>query len=206
MKPIIVIGGGWSFLPHFTEDLRTRGIVIGVNDAAVHTRVHIAVTMDRLWLEGRGETMDYLAIPTYYREGTCKNGKPPHMGLPYANNNRMDEGMSLEPGVLNGNNSGAIALNLAFKMHRTSGSQVYLLGFDMCNGPKDERHWHPPYPWKGGGGSTTDKLREWSREFAPWAKQFADAGIDVKNVSDRSILTNWKKISYEKFKKETGDV
>jgi hypothetical protein len=203
MKPIIVIGGGGSFAPYFGEDFRERGIVIGVNDAAVHTRVHIAVTMDRLWLEARRETMDFLTIPTYYREGTCKSGAPPHMGLPYSNNNRMDEGMSLEPGILNGNNSGAVALNLAFKMR---GSQVYLLGFDMRNGPKGEKHWYPPYPWNSGGGSTDGKLRVWSREFEPWAKQFAEAGIDVKNVGDRSILTNWKKISYEKFKKETDDV
>lgn len=201
MKPVIVIGGGWSFSPHMHEDLRSRGTVIGVNDAAVHTRVDIAITMDRLWIENRIETLEFLAVPVHYREGICKRCKPPHLGIPFKCDNRM-EVMSLAPGVLNGNNSGAVALNLAFKI-TPAGGRVYLLGFDMLNGPQGQKHWYPPYPWNSGGGSSDGKLRQWSKEFAPFAEQFAASGIDVKNVTTRSALDNWKKISFEKFKKET---
>jgi len=209
MKPIIVLGGGWSAKEYLQAPqplLRERGTVIGVNDAAIHARVDIAITMDRLWLENRRETLEFLAIPVHYREGVCKNCAPPTIGIPFKCNNRMDEGMTLEPNALYGNNSGAVALNLAYKLAQNphiGAKQVYLLGFDMMNGPNGEKHWYPPYPWNSGGGSSDGKLKAWSAEFALFAQDFQGAGIDVKNVTTRSALNNWKRISFAQFEKET---
>lgn len=200
-KNVIVIGGGWSLtqFPITTEDLRPHGLVIGVNDSAVHARVHVAVTMDRLWLEHRAESLDFMNVPVHFRTGTCKRIPEPRVGIPFKNNNFMGCGMSTKPGELFGNNSGACAVNLAFKQGAPS---VYLLGFDMCNGPNGEKHWHPPYPWKEGGGSSPGKLREWSAEWAPWAQQFAAAQIQVKNVNTRSKLNNFPQIGWKHFMKE----
>lgn len=198
-KPVIVIAGGWSFKPYFSHDFRQYGTVIGVNDASIHTAVHIAVSMDRLWVEHRRETLDFLNIPVHYR--VCKNGPPPHLGIQFKCNNKMDEAMTLAPAELWGNNSGAVALNLAFKVTSCPG-RVYLFGYDMMNGPHGEQHWYRSYPWKQGGGSSDGKLRQWSQEFAPFAKQFADSNIVVKNVTTRSALNNWPKITFEQFKKE----
>lgn len=213
MKPLIVVGGGWSLVNYFLArpdlDLRKRGTVIGVNDAAIHTRVDIAVTMDRLWLENRRETLEFLNTPVHYREGTCKNCAPPHLGLPFYCNNRMEDGVTIEPGWLNGNNSGAVALNLAYKIAlnpHIGTKQIYLLGFDMMNGPSGEKHWYPSYPWNSGGGSSDGKLKQWSKEFARFAEDFKLAGIDVKNVTTRSALDNWKRISFQQFEKETDNV
>lgn len=200
-ETVIVIGAGHS-LAGFeiaSRDLRPRGFVIGVNDAAVHTRVHTGVTMDRLWIENRIDTLRFLKIPVHYREGTCKNVKPPELGIPFKCNNRGGP-MAEEPSRLDGDNSGACALNLAYKYFA---KRVYLLGFDMCNGPAGQRHWFPDYPWKNGGGTSDGKLKEWSTEFGEAAKQFRERGTFVYNVSARSLLTVFPKKSFDEFLKET---
>lgn len=200
-KNVIVIGGGWSLTqwPILHTDLRPYGLVIGVNDAAVHLQVHVACTMDRLWLEHRAETLDFNNVPVHFRAGICKRIKEPRLGIPFKNNNSMEFGMSTRPSELFGNNSGACAVNLAFKQ---GSKNVYLLGFDMCNGPNGEKHWHPPYAWKDGGGSSAGRLKEWSQEWARFAQQFAAAGVQVKNVNNRSKLNNFPQIGWTHFMKE----
>lgn len=202
-KNVIVIGGGWSVsqFPLQETDLRQHGLVIGVNDAAIHARVHVAVTMDRLWLENRAETLEFMNIGVHFRAGICKRIKEPRTGIPFKNNNLMSEGMTLAPGGLYGSNSGACAVNLAFKQGISKGC-VYLLGFDMCNGPRGEKHWYPPYPWNDGGGSSDGKLRQWSKEWAPFAEQFAASQMAVKNVNNRSKLNNFPQIGWKHFMKE----
>lgn len=202
MSSVIVIGGGWSVtqFPLVSTDLRPYGLVIGVNDAAIHARVHVAVTMDRLWLENRAETLDFMNMPVHFRTGICKRIKEPRLGIPFKNNNTMNGGMSAKPGELDGNNSGACAVNLAFKQPDVK--TVYLLGFDMCNGPKGERHWYPGYPWNEGGGSSNGKLNAWSEEWAVFAQQFASRGVAVKNVNNRSKLNNFPHIGWKHMMKE----
>lgn len=200
-KNVIVIGGGWSLTqwPILHTDLRPYGLVIGVNDSAVHLQVHVALTMDRMWLEHRAETLDFNNTPVHFRAGICKKIPEPRLGVPFKNNNSMQYGMSTRPGELFGNNSGACAVNLAFKQ---GAKNIYLLGFDMCNGPNGEKHWHPAYPWKCGGGSSDGKLREWSEEWMYFARQLAAAGVEVKNVNTRSKLNNFPKIGWTTFLQE----
>lgn len=200
-KSVIVIGGGWSIsqLPLQETDLKEYGLVIGVNDAAIHARVHVAVTMDRLWLENRAETLEFMNMPVHFRAGICKNVKEPRLGIPFKNNNIMRAGMSAAPGELFGDNSGACAVNLAFKQGT---KRIYLLGFDMQNGPNGERHWYPPYPWSEGGGSSDGKLKQWSEEWAEFARHFAQEDVVVKNVNTRTKLNNFPVIGWKHFMKE----
>lgn len=204
VKNVVVIGGGWSVTqtPLLSTDLRPYALVIGVNDAAIHARVHVAITMDRLWLENRAETLAFMNMPVHFRAGICKRIPETHNGVPFKNNNSMCEGMSAEPGTLFGNNSGACALNLAFKQ---GAPNVYLLGFDMQNGPQGQKHWYPPYPWSEGGGSSDGKLVQWSKEFAHFAQHFKQEGVTVKNVTTRTKLNNWPIIGWKHFMKEISN-
>lgn len=204
-KNVIVIGGGWSLtqFPITTTDLRPYGLVIGVNDAAIHARVHVAVTMDRLWLENRAETLEFMNLPVHFRAGICKRITEPRTGIPFKNNNSMGAGMSVAPGELYGDNSGACAVNLAFKQ---GSKNIYLLGFDMQNGPNGEKHWYPPYPWSDGGGSSDGKLRQWSMEWANFAQHFKQEDVVVKNVNTRSKLNNFPQIGWKHFMKEITSV
>lgn len=199
-ETVIIVAGGWSVSQYKLGDLRERGFVIGVNDASTRARVHTAITMDRLWLEHRIETLEFLNVPVHYREGICKNVAPPRLGFAFKCNNKMDEPMTEEPGVLNGDNSGSVALNLAYKQ---GPRRVYLLGFDMQNGPNGEKHWYPDYDWANGGGTCPGKLQKWSGSFAQWSNQFVSEGIEVKNVNHRTALKTFAEISYKDFIKET---
>lgn len=184
---ISIIAGGWSFVGEGWDKLKLPGCVIGVNEAVRYQTVDIAVSMDRLWVEHRWNMLQRLQVRTYLRKAAAQNipmlTKP--IWLTLFDNDHQTAHMTHVDGWLNGSNSGGCALNLAYQMrpHR-----LYLFGFDMCNGPHDEPHWHPPYEWKGGGGTTPSKMMSWVRQFAIVKEQFVDAGITVYNCSARSKL------------------
>lgn len=187
---IAVVAGGWSAKRINLEGLHERMYVIGVNDAALYMRTNCVVTMDRLWLENRYEELLRRGITTYYRAGTAKSVDPtPPQFIKYECNNSMDEMMSEKVGVLNGNNSGVVAVNLAYQMlmplkseKRFPSVRLFLIGFDFARGPNDERHWYPDYPW--GGGTKPGKLKEWSASTGPWTAQMMLKSIEVVQVGE----------------------
>lgn len=197
--PVIVIAGGWSCSQYKrVKSLIKYGHVIGVNDAAVHAEVHTAVTMDREWLENRIDVMDEYMLPTWYRECTAKNVKPGPLHHSYKGNIKPLE-MSQDCAELWGDNSGAVALNLAYLMRP---KKCYLFGYDMQKGPSGESHWYKPYQWKNGGGSKPSALANWARGFNVKAAQFEKAGIKVYNVNPRSLITAFQTMSFADFEKE----
>ena len=179
---IAIIAGGCSAAAVNLANLCDRMHVIGVNDAAVYAPVHEVVTMDRLWLENRYEQLVASALPAHFRSGTakCVDPQPPQF-IAYTNNNSLDAGMSKERGHLNGSNSGAVAMNLAYQKLASfspclPNHKVYLIGFDFKLGPGKQKHWYPDHPWKT--STKPAKLDEWGRSMAPWACQFIEAGIE----------------------------
>lgn len=197
-EPILVIAGGWSCSQYkAVRDLTKYGHVIGVNDAAYRAVVHTAVTMDREWLEHRIGYLEDEMLPTWYRVCTAKNVKPGSLHHPYKGNIKP-QGMSEDAAELWGDNSGAVALNLAYLMRP---KRVYLFGYDMQKGPDGESHWYEPYAWKNGGGSKSASLATWARSFDVKARQFAKAGIQVFNVNPRSLITAFPVLSFKDFEK-----
>jgi hypothetical protein len=172
--------------------------------------------MDRLWAEHRYKLLLTQGVPfILLREGINKN-------FPLLDNTstfrftdtyetetdlkrkgniaRLYTEMSVTPGRLNGSNSGTCAINFAYQ---TKPTRVFLLGFDMCKGPSGEPYWHPPYRWAPDGATKPGKYETWADEFKDIAAQFAIAGIEVFNVTHRSAIEYFKKISYDKFQELT---
>jgi len=199
----MVVAGGWSVskIPEkVRNNLINEACVIGVNDSAIHMPVDYALTMDRLWLEHRIDKMRELGITTYYRRCTAKNVQPEYpQFVPYFGDIWRGQ-MTLEPGHLWGNNSGRVALNLAYQL---APKRVFMLGFDFKLGPNGEKHWYPPYSW--GGGAKVSKMAEWSTEFEYAAHQFEMAQCDLYVVATKgtSIIAPERvpRISIENFVK-----
>lgn len=186
---IVVVAGGFS-VSKITKEVRdnlvNEACVIGVNDSALHMPVDYAISMDRKWLEGRHDAIKELGVDCYYRVCTAKNVKPQQPQFKPFFGNIWRAQMTLDPGHLWGDNSGKVALNLAYQLAPT---RVFMLGFDMKPGPNGEAHWYAPYPW--GGGTKPGKLRGWAGNFDYIAHQFESAGIELRNVTGNadSLIT-----------------
>lgn len=194
----ILIAGGWSAQRYQLDkqDLRDRGTVVGINESAVLTRVTFALTMDRLWLEKRIETLDFLGVPVWYRQCTAKNVDPRKYNMIGFKGDVKSPGLSRDQHILFGSNSGVCAINLAFQ-HEAK--RIFLIGYDMQKGPKGQAHWHPDYAWRPGGATTSGKFNQWQKEFSAIARDLKAAGIEVYNVSEHSALKEFPKIKWEQF-------
>lgn len=202
IEVISVIAGGWSLTE--IDRMRIPGLRIGVNDAAWRLPCTMGVTMDRLFFEGRFDSL-VEAYPAshagafYFRKGINKRAPAPNGWIPF-DCDHTSATMALEyfPSCrLNGLNSGICAINLAF---RIKPKRVILWGFDMQRGPRGEPYWHAPYTWaKPGGATTGGKYLEWTRAFGEIANQFRSAGIDLVNASPRSLINTIKKVDPERL-------
>lgn len=193
---VSVVAGGWSV--EDVDHLKIPGLVIAVNDAALYlSRYDVAVSMDRLWLTGRWNTMMQNRRPLYARASALKGVPVPTPAPSWLRTfecDRAAHSFSFHPSALNGSNSGTCALNYA---HTLRPDLLYLFGFDMCRHPTTQApYWYPVYPWANPRGGTKDgKYAEWSREFE-WVKnEFDSIGTSVYNVSPRSLVTAFHKVT-----------
>lgn len=204
---ITVVGGGWSARCVNLEQL--PGIVIAVNDAAVHLpRWSIALSMDRLWTENRFATIrtkseeESPPRPIWLRKSAVQNLPLEFRALWQVSVFECDHESSRfteEPGHLNGTNSGACALNLAWQLKPR---RVFLVGFDMNRSPDGEAYWYPPYPWAAGGISAT-KYGGWAKQFDQAASAFSRIGATVYNVSPASEIPHFAKVHPKEFARMT---
>lgn len=199
---ISIIAGGWSA---GQVDLnKIPGLIVGVNNAAFYApRVDVLLSMDRKfanyrwpWMLERGDA------------GTLKVQLRRHAALningawPWLERFHCDHKTALlsdEPGRLNGTNSGGCALNYAYKLRP---KQIFLFGYDLRHGPKGENHWFAKNTENAEVGSAHihgGRYAGWAREYNATAGQFRDAGIEVVNVSDISLVTAFRKISPREF-------
>jgi hypothetical protein len=196
-ETISVVAGGWSLGAIADQLHRLPGYVIAVNDSGVRLpRVDEIVSMDRLWTEYRWGDLCRLGKPTFLRAACLPNikARPPWLQL------YLCDWQSVEPsgikGMLNGTNSGLVALNRARVLEP---DRVILWGFDMGRCPSTGRtYWHEPYPWSPKGATTEGKYRAWAGQFDAMARSFAAAGIEVLNASPKSRIPAFTKVKPEK--------
>jgi hypothetical protein len=208
---IMVVAGGHSVSmidKSIRDNLVNEACVIGVNDSALYMPVDYAITMDRIWLEKRYVKMRESGTTTYYRACTTKNGEfwarvggrpqQPQF-MPYFGNISRAQ-MTTDPGHLWGDNSGKVALNLAYQL---GPKRVFMLGFDLKLGADGEQHWYPAYPW--GGGAKQGSMKGWAASYDYIADQFQWANIELRNVATPSTTLippeKIKRLSVDKFNK-----
>jgi len=182
---------------------RAGGYLIGVNDAAFHCPrpVDAIVSMDRLWTERRWDWLVKRCGPTWLRRSAVQNVKDRWDGLSIFDCDHLSSVLSCIPGQLNGTNSGGCALNLAYQLKPR---RVFLIGFDMRRDPgKPGAYWHAPHEWAHpNGGTSNGKYAEWSRQFSWAAQAFRAQSIDVWNVSPKSAIADFPKITPKQYLQE----
>jgi hypothetical protein len=203
---VTIIGGGWSVLNLPLDVLCGR--VIAVNDSAIHApRWDVAVSMDRLWTEHRLNELIIRSAEVeprreiWLRRSAVQNLKVD--GWPWVHVFECDHKsntFSTKPKTLNGTNSGACALNLAWQMRP---ARVFLLGFDMCRAPDGRAYWYPPYPWSNGNGGTSNgKYASWAGQFKAARSAFQRIGCKVFNVSPASAIEDFPKLTPAQYVRE----
>ncbi len=194
-RTISILAGGWS-AAHIDKS-RLPGLVIAVNDAAVHApKVDVVVSMDRLWAENRFGWLRDNHSPkiAWLRRSACKN-IPTADWVEVFENDHNSTDFAEDRGTLNGTNSGFCALNLAYQLRP---DRIILFGFDMNRSPEGLPYWFPDYPWAKPGGSTSGgKYKAWASQFEAAARAFKDAGIEVLNASPMSAIDVFGKIAPE---------
>jgi hypothetical protein len=208
---VIVLASGWSCIKYRLTGLENRGLLIGVNGAALHSKPHIALTMDRLAAEhcypiwcGQGHIREIWLRDSILKNFNARPPKATPVGLPYTylfHNSPGDPSYMCPDRLnLNGENSGVCALNYAYQLEP---KRVFLLGFDMQRGPEGQPYWHGANPWNADGGSHNARLKRWATHFPDIAQQFAKRRIEVFNVNHRSLIDAFPVIDYKKFKEMT---
>lgn len=203
MRDITIVGGGWSVAD--VDLTRLAGFVIAVNDSGLLLpRSDAIVSMDRLWTEHRWPKLVELKQKTWLRRSAVQNIPRDQLNAAdwltvFSNNNETNR-FSDNPSRLNGTNSGACAMNLAYLMRPR---RLFLLGFDMNRSPKGKAYWYPPYPWANQNGGTGNKrYKEWASQFDECAAAFRSAGMEVFNVSPRSAIDVFQKITPQQYAQE----
>lgn len=196
-QEITIIGGGWC--AGLIDLGKARGLVIGVNDAALLApKVDIILSMDRLWVEHRWERFANLRKTTYLREGTLRNisGWETRAWINQYKCDIKTTRPSADPSQLNGDNSGSVAGNLAYHFRPR---KLWLMGIDLSRGPNGEPYWYPPYEWNLKGATKLGKYREWAHNLTPLAAAFAKIGCEVICVTNSKEMRMFNKMSPERF-------
>lgn len=200
MKPdtVTIIASGPSAAA--LDLARAPGYVIGVNDSGLQSpRVDAIVSMDRLWTEHRWDEIVRRCGPTWLRRSAVQNVKDRWDGLHVFECDHKSSIPSSVPGWLNGTNSGACAVNLAYQLKPR---RVFLIGFDMGRAGA-RAYWHAAYSWAHPqGGTTNGKYAEWAKQFRQAARAFDVAGIRVLNVNPKSAIDAFPKITPKQYLQE----
>lgn len=176
-----VIGGGPS-LKGFDFN-KLDGYKIGANKAAIEAQCDCLVSMDSAYetrLRSEVEAFPGEVILAHVRPEGVSNRIP---GAIYVKSVR-NAGLSNDPSVVYGHNSGYAALNVAYLK---GAKRIALLGFDMKMG--DTKHFHSGYSWSKGAGN----YKSWTRFFDHAAKILSAKGVEVINYigPEGSALTQF---------------
>jgi hypothetical protein len=203
ISDLSIVSGGWSVAD--VDLSKLVGFVIAVNDSGVLVpRCDAIVSMDRLWTEHRWSKLFEMGRSTWLRRSAIQNIPPIDRTMAtWLNVFECDHESSVfsdDPTRLNGTNSGACALNLAYLLKPR---RLFLLGFDMNRSPKGRPYWYEPYPWANQNGGTGNKrYKEWASQFEQAAASFRSVGTEVFNVSPRSAIDVFQKITPKKYAEE----
>lgn len=198
MRNLILVAGGWSAADVIPRSNKFDWPTIGVNEAFTHLTCDIGLTMDRLWMENRWDAVADACVARgasfYARTAALKKieERPPWL-RPFECDYLMSEFSDVD-GTLNGTNSGACALNLAYQIKP---ERLFLVGFDMNRSPAGKAYWWGDgYPWaKPGGGTGNTRYQEWAKQFDEAARAFRSRAIAVYNVSPTSAIDSFMRIT-----------
>lgn len=188
---INIIAGGPSVNYLRTDFIYEHGFTIGVNESSILNKCDLAISMDRLWMEGRYKQLIENQTPTLFRRCAWKLGHDwEHLEL--FDGDVKTEFMSDRKGILVGNNSGTVAINKAWQMNP---KKVFLFGFDMQVVNK-QRHYHKEYEWAKQKVSD-GKYTHWLKRFKNIYRQFRDKDIEIFNVNPDSAIKEIPKINFD---------
>jgi len=190
---VIVAAAGNSMKEMDLKEIRKRGYLIGVKNCAWLLNADIGISLDRKWATEYGDKLQGKPWLLYRYPGQWSWD-----GLEQFASTDTDV-FSEEKNVLNGNNSGYCAFNLAYQMRPKT---VYLFGFDFTGKP----YWYGKYPWK----SKVKKEGSYiSLDWVPYfkkAKKLCDkANIEVVIVGETRI-TGYPVITFAEFLNRTKEI
>lgn len=188
---VSLVCGGFSFIE--VDHNKLPGIIVSVNDAAVHLlrKSDEVVSMDRLWMENRWDFLKARALPFYGRRNAIKN-LPGFDKLPWfhAFENQLEPTFEAEP-ALHGEHSGWCALNRCWQLRP---DVLYIFGLDLALGPNGQRHWYAPQNFGPAEGTTSGyRPKRWADQMSKAKAYFDGINCAVVNVSSRSIITAFKR-------------
>jgi hypothetical protein len=191
-RDIVVLAGGWSVcqIPDHLAviaQLRRKFKLVTANDSSMYCDPEVVVSMDRIWSSRRvPELLEKYTIPPemWIRRGVipAPTPLPPRFNF-FSCDIDQNILLSLEPGTLNGNNSGVCAINYALQSRP---KRVFLLGFDMQRGPKGEQHWYDG-TWSNHKASK-GKFAVWVKRFQRIYQQFSAQRVELINVTSYSAI------------------
>lgn len=97
-------------------------------------------------------------------------------------------GLSTDPALLGGFDSGGSALNLAFHLGATD---IILVGFDLRG-----KHWNPDHPLRD-AGARVHRIHQ--RSIDAMAKPLRNLGVTVRNASPNSSLQEFPYVDLAKI-------
>jgi len=175
-EPAFIIGGGNS-LRDFDFSVLQGRTTYGANDAAIRLKTDVLVTIDRNYYRHRSDAIEqfvedggtaYVAMDRTHKYERLIDG------VTYLHRLR-GTGMSLQPDILYGLNSGYAALNAAVLEGR---KHIILMGFDMQH-DSGRSHWFDGYPWHR---VKNDRLiRRWAVAFTEAVEDLRANGVQVYN-------------------------
>lgn len=173
-----IVGGGKSAAAVDLEALRGRGIVMAVNDSAIHLPwCDVAFSANGNWIRRRLQFLQLRRAVSILAVRPLRE-----VGVPRAQIVLLEAGHL--PGdspyvVRMGHSSGSAALNCAI----TQGSRrIVLIGFDMDS--ESPGHWHGGYPWVSKWGP--EHYETWASAFQAVADLLPSLGIQVLNANPMS--------------------
>lgn len=169
--------------------MRAPGYRIAINGAREYVPHDVFLTMDGRYARERFKQFE--GTNAYVRASAWEHCVRDHDASRWGGLNVFScdintTNLSSDPLQLNGSNSGACGIALAFALKPR---RVFLYGFDMGK----RTHFFGNYPWLGLGCTTTDqKFRAWRAEFEHTRRQFDAAGIEIWNTNPQSEITAFK--------------
>ena len=193
----VIIAGGPSLTREDVAKVEQADVdIIGINNAyQICSRMEIHYACDTKWWRAHWDK-----IPDGPARYSLKDGRKNKQdsGVPGVIQLRMGNrrGLSDEwPFVCWGGNGGYQAINLAYLLGY---KKVVLLGYDMSEQNK-KAHWHSDHNFPGSTNPCKSTFTMWRKDFEPLASALQKKGIEVVNVTRRTLLSAFPQATLEEI-------
>ncbi len=198
-RVIVIIGSGPSLTKHqcdYVQQQRQAGNckIIALNRSFEMTEPDIIYAADRRWwLRYYNNTPDCIKL-------TQSRSTAKELGIDYIKHEHGHKGLSKNPELIYGKNSGQQAINVAYHLNAT---KIILIGFDVQ--PTGGRvHWHDDYTDGVDDFGNKEKAvngpgdwNDWLKGFSAIAEDLEEAGIEVINCTVETALSCFKRMTLQ---------